>query len=303
MTAHPLAHAIRDAKSTAVPTLTVGEERFAREYIKDNSGWAAAVRAGYGTAGDYRIHEKLLARPEVQNYLVVLRQEHIRQAVVGPAEVLREMWEIATADAGELTCASRVACRRCYGVDFAYQYKGEWEYMEAFEEATRALAAWTLVPETQRVASKRPQLPVWPSDGQWFDWKADPNPDCPHCEGRGVQHIEMADTRRLSAKARRLFAGVKVTNSGWEVKTRDQDAALKAVAAAIGMITEGNGVSVAGASQPITREQLAKLKPEQLDQMIELQLALQSTYDPVPQAPAIGARGDHDAVAREGERE
>ena len=43
------------------------------------------------------------------------------------------------------------------------------------------------------------------------------------------------DTRHLSEGARRLYAGIKVTKDGIEIKMRDQDAALVNIAKHLGM--------------------------------------------------------------------
>lgn len=46
------------------------------------------------------------------------------------------------------------------------------------------------------------------------------------------------DTRHLKGAARKLYAGVKTTQHGIEIKTRDQDAALNSVARHLGMFND-----------------------------------------------------------------
>jgi phage terminase small subunit len=46
------------------------------------------------------------------------------------------------------------------------------------------------------------------------------------------------DARLLSERARRLYAGIKVTKDGIEVKMRDQDAALLNLAKHLGMFVQ-----------------------------------------------------------------
>jgi phage terminase small subunit len=66
----------------------------------------------------------------------------------------------------------------------------------------------------------------------------DPNPDCENCSGEGVGRPWVADTRKLKGPARRLYAGVKVTKDGLEVKMHDQRAALVDVARHLGMFKD-----------------------------------------------------------------
>lgn len=72
----------------------------------------------------------------------------------------------------------------------------------------------------------------------------DPNPDCKSCYGQGVGTPFPKDTRKLSPHARRLFAGVKITKEGIELKVRDQDAALRDVGRHLGMFTDRATVEV-----------------------------------------------------------
>lgn len=292
--------------SSLDPNITVGEQRFLEEWIKDGSTWGAAVRAGIAQRDprhvDYNAHNRLPTDPRCQPYLERLRRQHVARVMAEPAAVLHEMWTLATADPSELTRVTRKACRHCYGVNFAYQWKGEWEYAADLARAAHELERWHNTPAGLR--GLQPKLPDYPSDGRWYDWRLDPHPDCPHCEGRGEEIAEIADMRRVSPAARRLIAGIKPTAAGIEVKMRDQDAALRAVAAAIGMITEGHGISTPGASQALTREQLvAMCSVEELEVLERLSRRAMLGYDATPSAPATSASGEHkNAVASEGER-
>lgn len=56
----------------------------------------------------------------------------------------------------------------------------------------------------------------------------DPNPECSECRGEGRGDVLIADTRKLSPAARALYAGVKITKEGLEVKMHSKlDAAEK----------------------------------------------------------------------------
>ncbi len=128
-------------------------------------------------------------------------------------------WEIATADANQITELRRLCCRHCWGFGFQYQWQDAVEFEEARDRAKQA---------------KKPE----PKDngGYGFDAQLDPNPECPRCNGMGVSRSHFHDTRDLRGAARRLYAGVKEGKFGLEVITRNQDDALKMVAQHLGML-------------------------------------------------------------------
>ncbi|EBJ4212000.1 terminase small subunit, partial [Salmonella enterica] len=59
---------------------------------------------------------------------------------------------------------------------------------------------------------------------------ADPNPDCPRCNGEGKGEAFFADTRDLEGDARYLLQGVKLGKFGIEILTADKDSARKELA-------------------------------------------------------------------------
>jgi hypothetical protein len=50
--------------------------------------------------------------------------------------------------------------------------------------------------------------------GIGFNPNLEPNPNCPECFGRGVESVIVTDTRKLTGKAAKLYAGVQQTNRG-----------------------------------------------------------------------------------------
>jgi hypothetical protein len=107
-------------------------------------------------------------------------------------------------------------------------------------------------------------------EGLPYDGNLPPVVHCPQCkgEGTGEEKVYFADTRTLSAGARRLFAGVKVTKGGMELKTRDQDAALLNIARYLKMLVDrqeltganGGPLTMVGVSAAeLTDDQLAAL--------------------------------------------
>jgi phage terminase small subunit len=74
--------------------------------------------------------------------------------------------------------------------------------------------------------------------GVGFDARKPPNEKCPDCFGDGIGDAHFKDTRALSPSARRLYAGVKQTKDGLELKLHDQLNALITVGKHLGMFVE-----------------------------------------------------------------
>jgi len=173
--------------------------------------------------------------PEVAAWIAERKKAALEKVEIQVADVLRELWMVATADPNELVHVRRNCCRYCYGFDFRYQWRDLDEYGAACE---RAIA--------------NDQAPPEFDGGDGFDERLDPNPDCPRCQGDGVAEVVVADTRRVHGSARRLLAGVKQTKDGIELKFRDQDAALRDIGRHLGMFNDklhlpGMGANAAGA--------------------------------------------------------
>lgn len=68
--------------------------------------------------------------------------------------------------------------------------------------------------------------------------KKKPRPDCDECHGEGIGQAFIKDSRFLSATAKRLYSGVKITKGGIEVKMQDRMIALQKVGQHLGMFKE-----------------------------------------------------------------
>jgi phage terminase small subunit len=249
--------------------LTPKQKRFADEYLVDLNATAAAVRAGLGPKGGFRTRETaaqaghvMLTNADVAEYVTARQAEMSEQLSIDAKTVIKLYWDIATADASEIVSGLKRPCRHCYGIGFAYQWKSEAEYAEAYE---RELLA----------AERDKRLPVLPdcSGGFEYDWRLAPNQDCPQCEGEGRLEVRINDTSRLTGKARRLFAGIKQTRLGTEVKMRDQDGALRAVAAHLGITLESFRMSDPS-NVPYTADMLAELGEDELEALEAARLKL-----------------------------
>ncbi len=168
---------------------------------------------------------RLLSQAKIKKGLMEARERLQKASGINPAKVLQQWWQIATADPNEIMQLRRECCRHCHGKSFGFQWRDEAEFERALEKAEADAKA----------EEKEPNLPT-DEGGYGFDSEAPPNPDCPECEGKGHARVHINDTRHLTGAARRLYAGIKTTQNGIEVKTRDQDAALLNIARHLGML-------------------------------------------------------------------
>lgn len=195
--------------------------RFVEEYLIDLNRTAAYHRAGYKGEGNtaYVNASRLLRNAKVSQAIRDALDERSRRVKVTQDEVLKWWWDIATADATQLTEHHRGCCRYCWGLGHNYQWRDAVEFEERRLEAV-----------------ERDRREPEDTGGYGYDGTVDPNPDCPRCNGVGIGRSVFHDTRDLTGAERRLFAGIKEGKSGLEVITRNQDEAMKMVAQHLGML-------------------------------------------------------------------
>lgn len=205
--------------------LNAKQLRFVDEYLVDLNATQAAIRAGYSAKTAGQIGERMLKKVEIQAALTGRMKAREKRTEITQDMVLRRYWEIATADANELVQFRRTCCRHCWGIDHGYQWIDEDEYQ-------RAVAA--------QEPKENGEMPPPPdtSGGFGFDSSRDPSAQCPKCHGDGHGHVHVQDTRKLAPAARALYAGVKQSKEGLEVKMHDQMAALTNVAKHLGMFKD-----------------------------------------------------------------
>lgn len=225
--------------------LTEKQKRFGDEYLIDLNGTQAAIRAGYSTKTARAIAAENLTKPAVVAYIQAAMDARAERTQITQDQVLRRWHQIAFADANDLIEFRRVCCRHCHGADHQYQWVDEAEFQRVL---TRIMAE----------AGKDGPPPALPTDagGFGFDAKADPHEDCPEChgEGRGVPHIH--DTRKLRPGARALYAGVKVTKDGIEVKMHDQGKALENIARHLKMFVDKTEIDITKKPSEMTDEEI-----------------------------------------------
>ncbi len=196
------------------------QQRFVDEYLIDRNATQAAIRAGYSAKTAEQMGYQLLQKTSVQEHISKGEAELAERNKITQDKVLNRLWEMATADPNELIRYVRVNCRYCWGVDHYYQWtKGE--YHNACYNA---------------LVNQKPKPDC---DGGFdFDKTKAPNPDCPECKGEGKGYVTVADTTRVSAQAKMLYAGIKESQHGIEIKMNDQVAALIKAGQHIGMFKE-----------------------------------------------------------------
>jgi phage terminase small subunit len=172
----------------------------------------------------YRDGHRMLRHPKIapiiEARLTALGEALTDETEMSVARVLDAFVELAKADPDEVTGVRVGACRYCHGVDHMYQ----WTPAEFAEATRKAEKAETELPD--------------PSGGLDFDRTALPDPACPECRGEGQLRQVPVDTSKLSPGGRALFAGVKPTANGLEIKLRDRDKALENAAKIIGAFRE-----------------------------------------------------------------
>ena len=207
-------------KTEKTKGLTPRRQRFVERYCVHGNGTKAAIEAGYSEKSAERISFELLNFPQIRAAIAAKQQVISEKSEIEAIEVLKRMFDIATADPNELIAHRIGACRFCYGEHHAFQWIDTNEFADAI-----ALAA------------KSGQMPTH-EGGYGFDPRRAPHKDCPKCFGIGVARIEVADTKALKGKAALLYAGVKATKYGVEILMHDQLKSLEMVARHLGMFSD-----------------------------------------------------------------
>lgn len=203
---------------------------FVVEYLKDLNGRQAAIRAGYSPDSARFQASDLLARADVQAKLETAMQQRAARVGIEADDVLARLRDVAFADPRDLIELRRTCCRHCYGKNNRYQRTPR-EMEVARKEYEASLADLNLSPTD--FAARAEEFDQ--EGGIGWDPRKDPNPDCPECWGEGELKSFAKDTRDLTPTARLLYAGVKETQNGLEIKMHDQQAALVKIGEHLGM--------------------------------------------------------------------
>lgn len=220
------------------------QRRFADFYLISLNATDAYKKAGYLSEGNSAEvnASRLLRHDRVQAYIAERQAKLQDKLEITQEMVLKRWWDIATADPNELVEYRRDNCRHCWGTAHGYQWIDEEEFMAAVVRYKR---------DEDKAADTGEKFNREPPDGAGgfgFIRSCAPNPECPKCDGDGHGYVHIHDTRRASAVARLLYAGMKEGKEGIELKTHDQMKALDSVARHLGMFKEKVEIDVSVAS-------------------------------------------------------
>lgn len=174
-----------------------------------------------------RAAHDLLTDPKIAARIKELRDAAVDTVIFEIKDILREWVTIATADPSELSRTRHLSCRHCWGEGHAYQWKNPNEY---------ALAVAAVMDHNANKSAKAKEQTMPDAAGGFGYRKLDPpHPKCPECDGEGILDTYVADIAAASPSARKLYAGIKQTANGPEIKLRDQCGALLNLAKYYGM--------------------------------------------------------------------
>lgn len=207
------------------------ERRFVSEYLVDLNGTQAMLRAnpdvGYESA--MAMAYQMMQRPRVQMEVQRLMDERALATGITADRVLVHAWQIATADARELTEIIVGSCRHCWGMYNQYQYTDA-EFEASQDKHIREQTAKRKKDDSYEMKAFAEK------GGAGYDPSRPPNPECPECWGDGQERLKIHDTRKLSPGAAALFSGVKRDKHGnLSVMIQDRMAYLQLVARHLGM--------------------------------------------------------------------
>ena len=205
--------------------LTPKEQRFVEEYLVDLNATQAYVRSHPGTkANTARVEaSKHLTKPNIQAALAEGRAAMSQRTQITADKALTQAWLVATADARELIEYIVGCCRHCYG--------------EGFKEQ-RTLAEFNAARE--KALGSGSSEPFDEKGGIGYDPHLDPHPLCTECFGKGHGRAYINDNRRFSPAAASLYAGVKATRDGIEVKMHSKLDALEKIFKHLGLYEKDN---------------------------------------------------------------
>lgn len=225
--------------------LTDRQRRFVEEYLLDLIATQAAIRAGYSDKTAASQGERLLRHPGVARAIAAAQAARSRRVEITQDRVLQELGRVAMANADELVTHRVGCCRYCWGAGGRYQFTPvEWERAEADHQRLR---------NVEIAGGREDPGPLDPQGGVGFRGTCAPNPHCAECFGQGVGLPVFVDTSRMGEGARALYAGVKVTKDGMEMKVHSKLDALELVGRHLGMFKDKVELDASGGLAELLR--------------------------------------------------
>ncbi|MBC7618167.1 MAG: terminase small subunit, partial [Candidatus Saccharibacteria bacterium] len=180
---------------------------------------------------------RMLKKAKVIAEIEMRRAARSERLQIDGDAVVTEAYLIATADMRELVEYRYLCCRCCYGKDFRYQRtqgerKSAFDKHEALQDDREAKAQLAGKSYTRKVFDEK--------GGTGFDATKEPRADCQECIGHGVGTVVIKDTKTFSRAAMALYAGVKQTKDGLEVKAHSKLDAIEKVMRHLGLYEVDN---------------------------------------------------------------
>jgi hypothetical protein len=221
------------SRDPAEVPLTDQQERFVDEYLVDLNGTKAAIRANYSPKTAQEQASRLLSKPHIQKAIAEAKARRAERTEIDQDRIVRELWNVLTADANGLIEYRRTCCRYCYGKDHRFQRTaGE------MERAKIEHRAFVLKCKQEGVKLTVAEQTFDEQGGIGYDPRKPPVEDCPECFGEGYGDVFVKDTRNLSPELRSLYAGVKRTKDGIEVKMHDKQGFVQLLMRHAGMLND-----------------------------------------------------------------
>lgn len=188
--------------------------RFIKAYPTARSGTQAAILAGYEPKRASQQSSYLLAIPLVREMIEQEMKRLLLRLELDSNVVVKYWWDIATA---ELPLPEVGACRYCHGIDHRYQFT-----LDEHRNAMRAhTAAQLKLPGPRRI-------PFDELGGIGFDRRKKPDPNCPECNGIGVNYMPVIDRDKFTPAQRAAIDEVRVHKDGSvSLKMRDRSRAME----------------------------------------------------------------------------
>lgn len=206
------------------------EEMFINSYLTHFNASKAARVAGWSNSECSRAGHFLLKKPHIRKQIdaaLEVRLDRVRQGLeqveANEHFVLQTWFDIIRADVNEIVQHRRTCCRYCYGHEGGYQ--------RTIKELERDYNAWKRSPEALTDEFDE-------QGGVGYDLTLAPRGECFECFGEGVSNVHVADTRDLTPAAAALYAGVKQTKDGVEIKLHSKEKALELMARHFGMLKD-----------------------------------------------------------------
>ena len=203
--------------------LTPAELRFVDEYLVDLNATRAYLSGHPGVKETTAASEghRYLRNHKVAEAIQAGRAALSAATGITAERVLKEIASLAYGDARELVEYRIGACRYCWGDGHRFQRTpAEFEHDEAGHDPDKGVFD--------------------EKGGVGYSFKKEPHADCPECAGLGKGRMIINDTRNLSQSAVAMYAGVKTSKDGIEVKTHDKVQALDKLARHLGVFKADN---------------------------------------------------------------